>query len=352
MVNLRVISGVSLSIICLSWSIKMLEEQEISSISHSQYETINEIQKKEFLDIIDKAANNAKFNGSLQYIETELTLEKSHALLERNQSSNRKVRTLHLRNITKDMMTPNAWKLNGEPIIVDFNGQMLSGQHRCLARIAANNKIAGPIKVTICVGVNPNARDTVDNNKPWKPGDRLKSQGYGENVNAFVQAMRYELRYREGSGIPQKTFTDVEIQSAVRDNIKELERDFSYIPHDKMNNFPMPFRLFFFRLTCKVAPRETCKEFLTGIITSENVADPIRRAHDVIHGSMLREGVLSRTNINANQVLLAYLMKTWNLWCKGEQFPKNNVTPSIRKGDFPQLLSPPNNEIHSIIENR
>lgn len=79
---------------------------------------------------------------------------------------NRSVKQTTVDKFVRDMLD-GRWKYNGEPMIFDTNGDLLSGQHRLLAVIKSGVTIFTDMKF----GVNPDVRDTVDTGTARRPGD-------------------------------------------------------------------------------------------------------------------------------------------------------------------------------------
>lgn len=90
-------------------------------------------------------------------------------------------------------MLSGQWRLNGEALIFDSNGDLISGQHRLLACIEAN------VSFTTCVtrGVSPDVRATIDGGKPRSPGDNIAMLG-GKHVFAVSAGSQWVLKYRAG----------------------------------------------------------------------------------------------------------------------------------------------------------
>jgi hypothetical protein len=100
-------------------------------------------------------------------VET-ITPDKARALLEVN-IENRTVRKNIAEQYASDMAS-GIWKVNGEPIIIDENGQLIDGQHRLHAVLLSG----ATIEVLVVRGVNREHRDTIDVGAIRRSGDILQ----------------------------------------------------------------------------------------------------------------------------------------------------------------------------------
>jgi hypothetical protein len=113
----------------------------------------------------------------------------ARALLNRNQE-NRKVSDIVIESYSRDMRN-DAWKFNGEPIIVSADGQLNDGQHRCEAIIMADREI----ECLLVIGVERDSRTTVDQGKVRTLGDFLSMRGHVDtNVLGACANMVWQYR--------------------------------------------------------------------------------------------------------------------------------------------------------------
>lgn len=82
-------------------------------------------------------------------------------------------------------MSNGEWVLNGEPIIFDSNGNLVSGQHRLSACI----KSGVDLNTYVVTGVDPETRVTVDTGKTRTLGD-VFSIDSRKNTTALAAAVR------------------------------------------------------------------------------------------------------------------------------------------------------------------
>lgn len=100
-------------------------------------------------------------------------------LLKRN-THNRKLRERAIGDYARDMKALR-WPLNGEALKIAENGDVLDGQHRLHAVIAADVAV----DMFIVVGLDPAAQETMDSGRKRTTGDALALR---EEANAVVLA--------------------------------------------------------------------------------------------------------------------------------------------------------------------
>ena len=90
-------------------------------------------------------------------------------------NSTTKNRTVNNRNVLKyaNEIKQGRWRLNGESIKLDYNGNILDGQHRLLAIINANVEI----ETMVTTGLDPIVFATLDTGKKRDGGDVLSTYG-------------------------------------------------------------------------------------------------------------------------------------------------------------------------------
>lgn len=98
-------------------------------------------------------------------------------MLAQSTNKNRPLNELACKRFARDM-SDGKWKMNGESIVVDDNGNVVDGQHRLKAVIVSQTKQV----FAIVRGVSPNVFDTIDSGKARSKGDILAIAGYRNYV--------------------------------------------------------------------------------------------------------------------------------------------------------------------------
>lgn len=97
-----------------------------------------------------------------------ITPDMAEAWLERRCAHQRPVSQNNIRGLTSQI-TAGKWCFDGSSIVFDTNGQLIDGQHRCIAVVEANR----PIESMVIWGVEPEAYLTKDTGKSRSAADIL-----------------------------------------------------------------------------------------------------------------------------------------------------------------------------------
>lgn len=113
-----------------------------------------------------------------------VTPEEAGSILQDRNPSNRRLRRRDVANHVRDIVAGD-WKPNGETIKFDRDGDLLDGQHRLAAILAAG--ITAPSLVVM--GLNPDVQSTVDIGIRRTDGDRYTLRGE-KNSMILAAALR------------------------------------------------------------------------------------------------------------------------------------------------------------------
>lgn len=105
---------------------------------------------------------------------------------------NRNVRLNRVEEYAADMEAGD-WKVNGESIILDADGNLIDGQHRLLAILFAGKSIQS----LVVEGVETTAKSTIDTGMKRSLADVLKMQGEN-NVHSLAAAVTMAFRWEHG----------------------------------------------------------------------------------------------------------------------------------------------------------
>lgn len=128
-----------------------------------------------------------------------ITPVNAEALLQRNPKN--RILSRPRVNTIADAINRGEWKANGETIIIDSNGDLVSGQHRLHAVI----KTGKSIQTLVVRGVDPEVRETVDLGRRRSASDMLVMRGE-HNATTLAATIRVldALRHEDMSRISQK----------------------------------------------------------------------------------------------------------------------------------------------------
>lgn len=118
----------------------------------------------------------------------DINRDKAVKYLEKNEHN----RYLNSRTVDRyaQQMTRGEWQVNGEPIMFSEAGNLLNGQHRLSAIVAADKTIAIPV----FRGVEESAIKTIDTGKPRSLADHLKIHGYRADTGMGLTVIAATIR--------------------------------------------------------------------------------------------------------------------------------------------------------------
>ena len=96
------------------------------------------------------------------------------------------------RRYAEDMRT-GRWINNGQGIVLDHQGNLIDGQHRCQAIVFAQQSIS----MLVVRGVPATAMETIDSGRPRGLADVLRIEGYSSSV-VLAAAARLVFNYVAG----------------------------------------------------------------------------------------------------------------------------------------------------------
>ena len=131
-----------------------------------------------------------------------ITPKKAREWLKRN-VSNRPLRESVVKRYATEM-TEGRWKLNGESIKFNCNGDLIDGQHRLHAIDRANVTLDS----YVLNGLPIDSFDTIDGGQPRNNGDRLARRGE-KNYSTLASAARWVWIIESGTEtmVAQSAFT-------------------------------------------------------------------------------------------------------------------------------------------------
>lgn len=149
-------------------------------------------------------------------IET-ITPEKARALLSAVPEFQRNIRKHRVAQIVNDIRD-GRWEFNGESIVISESGELIDGQHRCAAVVAAEI----PIQAVVVRGVKDEAYDTIDKGLSRSVADGLKDMPSNTSIAAAAKAwLKYDKRGTFSSS-GNFDISAIEIQRYARANFDAL----------------------------------------------------------------------------------------------------------------------------------
>lgn len=237
----------------------------------------------------------------------------------------------HRVNRYAEQMTRGQWKETGDPIRFSVSGQLLDGQHRLAAIIAADVTIKAIVVRDVADDVFP----VLDSGLGRQPGDSLGS-GHEKAASHKAAATR-QLIVVELGGDPRKSD---DLQAISRIDISEYYANHVEEVTAAIHTASRMYQAFaggnrsawgaFIVMAYRIDP-ERAEEFIEGVRMGTNltVGDP-RLA--------LRNWLANDRALPNAGAHLGLLIKTWNAWVKGNA----RLTMQLRDTEeFPKMLGIP-----------
>lgn len=256
---------------------------------------------------------------------TTVTPEKAQSLLG-NKALNRKISVHHTTRYA-DAMNKDLWQFDGMPIRIDWFGQMLDGQQRCLSII----KSGKPQKILIIYGLDPNTIKIMDSGKVRSLADNLMIAGE-QYYNALASALQlyvcYKAKKRLSGGLLNRTGLQTEEMFDVLFNNPSLRISVKYARAAKPI-LSIAIGTFLHYIFSK-KNKEQANEFFEKLISGEGFVkkDPIRVLRDKLLFNKTEAIKMER------EYKIAITIKAWNAFRDNGQMTKLTWRGS-RKSDEP-----------------
>ncbi len=245
--------------------------------------------------------------------------------LEKNKD-NRPVRDHHVKMLAKEMQE-GRWKLNGEALVFDHNGNLLDGQHR----LWASYTYQPPFETVVVRGVEPEAFATIDSGMKRSAGDVLAKAGlsYGTLTASALRLVHfYETGRRDHLAVSRMS------NSETLELISKYPRISAVVPlvgartaFKKLLSMTAMSAVMYFAME---EDMEAANSFLEALATGENLrrGDPRLTCRNFFLNARQRGG-----RVQHHRVQFALLIKAWNAWrldkdmgqlryAEGEEFPE------------------------------
>lgn len=212
-------------------------------------------------------------------------------------------------------MEEHVWKLNGESIIIDWNGQLADGHHRCLGCMQADV----PFISVVVRGVDPACFATTDIGVARHGGDMATIAGY-QNANALAAAAKILIARDCGHFHGATAATPAQVLAKLQASPHLLE----WIgPCSKTPQRFIPISLVtaMFTLFAEKHGTEYPSTFLNAIIDGEGLraGDPALTLRNRIFADRAASKLHGANGRNASAHLLA---SAWKFFIRGESVSK------------------------------
>jgi hypothetical protein len=223
-------------------------------------------------------------------------------------------------------LSENRWHFTGDAIQVDWNEDLLNGQHRLEAVVLSGVSM----QVNLVTGLPPVAQRYIDQGRARSAGNQLAIEGMSNHtqiaaiVKIYLAWISGQLT-SEAKGVTGATDEIVEYAFANRDDL-QVAVTLADRVRTHIAARPGPTGAVAYR--ARQLDSEAADEFFAELATGANleIGSPILTYRN--HIMKLRTGRVKRTNVE----MVFYLVVTWNAWRAGRndlyrmQLPKNGVT--------------------------
>jgi hypothetical protein len=253
-----------------------------------------------------------------------ITPKMAESWLEKNKE-NRPVRDHHVRMLAEEMR--HRWKLNGEAIVFDYNGNLLDGQHRLWA--CYDHEV--PFDSVVVRGVEPAAFSTLDSGMKRSAGDVLAKAGmaYGTLTAASLRLVHfYETGRKDHLAVARMSNAETLAVASKYPRIAEaIEVVGPSVLLKRLCSLTALGALAYF---ITEADKDSAKAFLDALATGENLkrGDPRLTARNYFINARGRGARIH------HRVQFALLIKAWNAWVEGRDI---GVMRFVEGEEFPEF---------------
>lgn len=263
-------------------------------------------------EMVAKGAELMSLTGMAMSITDDLTPERAHILLSRN-DHNRVLSETRIEQFARDIVNGH-FPYNGESVIVSNDGWLNDGQHRSHAVIRAKRSI----RTVFVFGPERDTRLTVDQAGPKSAGDYLSMEGITD-ANCVAATAGLVWQYRN-LGLVSKT-------SSLKPNRGEIRQILVDDPKIFQSVKAIPFAggtmkvggrslLAFCRhIFSEASSPQIADDFISKLVVGADLSplSPILRTRNRLSE---KKPLIGRLPIQAKAELL---FRTWNAWRRNEE---------------------------------
>lgn len=237
-----------------------------------------------------------------------ITPEKAAALFDAIPEYQRNLRPTKVAQYASDMEL-GLWSLNGEPLIIASNGDLIDGQHRIAAIVKANK----PIEMMVVRGVEPQAFKTIDKGLARTAADCLKGTPSAKNVATIARAWLAYTSTGKALYAFNNKMSPVQVQEYALEHVNEILkcRNAWSKCSKELGNLSIvgyaAFEIFHKTAYSDMDTKAFVDELAKGIrSTNSAIQAAIRK---ILQGALIKDGGAQRAKTTAQ--LLSYTFSKW-----------------------------------------
>jgi hypothetical protein len=223
-------------------------------------------------------------------------------------------------------MTDGVWKLNGDTIRFNGNGDLIDGQHRLNACIRSGI----PFESYIVHGLEHEAFDTIDRGKPRSIADTFARQGHKHyNLLAATTRLLWLLKIGTLSSLRTGAVRPDQANKIIKKNPKLHDFVEWTVSITNRSKLIRPALFCFLAYVTSKKDEKKAKQFWASVVTAEELkrGSPAYLLH---HRLVLNSSSVAKLPVTT---IAALAIKAWNLhqagktcgslkWAENEQFPE------------------------------
>lgn len=253
-------------------------------------------------------------NGlQIQLALVDITPDVAKDILSRN-NNNRTISSHNIKFLTDEILNDN-WQFDGQPIRIDYNGNLLDGQHRLKSII----KSGQTMKSLVISGLKPETFKVMDTGKVRNGADILSIERISEpsltaNALQFVNSIklgkfasdRKKVNSLSNTDLVEYYKTNRDISNSV-DYVKEHNKSFkSYLNNTYLTTFH-----YLFSEVSKTDANEFVSKLCSGIGLEEG--SPIL----ALRNKLIKAKANDRYKLTKKDIV-QYIILSWNKYRDGE----------------------------------
>lgn len=262
-----------------------------------------------------------------------LTPEFAQELLDHNKM-NRVIRLDWVDYLATEM-TEGRWHINGDTLVIDEEGELMDGQHRCLAVI----KSGVTYPAVVIRQVAPEARLTIDDPMKRTFADDLVMNGQGPNATTREAVLRRIMVWNEYKGFAgsKRKVSRAELAGEYPKHREEIQRAIQLVWRHRKNVLGTSVGVFMAWLLMQNADERVVEKYFSILSIGsqdDNDAQIVNLRDKIIQ--LRADPMLGWRGAGLSPLIIWYAIRGWNNWLTGER--SNISLPRGRKltNPFPQ----------------
>ena len=279
----------------------------------------------------------AKKNNDVTFEIVALTPKLASTFLETNVSYQRHLSRTRVEGYAREILQ-GRFLLTGQGILINRNGEMIDGQHRCAAVLMAKKAIP---QIVLTRGIDKTGFAYIDTGKQRSASDVLAINGY-KSVISLAALLRVvisydtigELHIRHTFAIPNADVLGLlEVNPSRYTNLNRYYNKHTMYTRQLSLGATVPGLHMI--LSNKRVSAALIEEFMDLLIFGEK----LNKNHPVFQ---LRHALIEATSSNSYRMQLrnrdARLIKTWNAFIRGESGPAVTHWNGL-KDEYPKIVT-------------